>query len=225
MTTKCSNEFTVLDYVEGIKVPGDVFAKPANEYWALVFLRDGMKFLHRQAVRCDEVVRGQINPDGKLKIISCGNLPELSSVPQGLLTCAFHWYAIAACQYVRTVGAIALRQDSTRSRPDEYANSVIPEVVAFRDKVAAHFAWTTKNKQDNEAERLASIIPPLTFINDSFYVGAQTVTIRSGGRKSNSTDIKPWSISGIHKRMSDRYWPGMVVGHNAGANTCLDGVE
>ena len=30
---------------------------------------------------------------------------------------------------------------------------------------------------------------------------------------------------GSIKRMSDRYWPEMVVGHNAGANTCLDGVE
>jgi len=207
MTTECSNEFTVLDYVEGIKVPGDVFTKPVNEYWALVFLKDGMKFLYRQVAMCDELARKQDNPEGKLKIISFGNLPELSRVPKGLLTCAFHWYAIAACQYVRTVGAIALRHDSTRPRPDKYADSVIPEVVAFRDKVAAHFAWTTKNKKDNEAERLASIIPSLTFINDSFYVGAQTVTRRSGGKKSNSTDIKPWSISGIHKRMSDRFWP------------------
>ena len=52
----------------------------------------------------------------------------------------FHWYSISACQYVRTVGAIAYLQDNSRPKPLEYVNSVIPEVKAYRDKVGAHYA-------------------------------------------------------------------------------------
>ncbi len=37
---------TVLDYVDNIEVPGDVFRKPSNEYWALVCLRQGLEFLY-----------------------------------------------------------------------------------------------------------------------------------------------------------------------------------
>ena len=105
---------TILDHVENISVMGDVFSPPANEYWALVCLRDGLEFLCRQVEQCEKVVHDRVNPDGKLRVLFEGNAPKLKGVPQGLLTCAFHWYAISACQYVRTVGAIAYRQDSSR---------------------------------------------------------------------------------------------------------------
>ncbi len=36
---------TVLDHIDNIVVPGDVFAEPVNEYWALVWLREGMEYL------------------------------------------------------------------------------------------------------------------------------------------------------------------------------------
>jgi hypothetical protein len=106
------------------------------------------------------------------------------------------------------VGAIAYRQDNTWSIPPQYVKNVIPEVLAFRDKVAAHFAWSTQHSQDNEAERLASIIPPLTFINDSFHVGALTVTRQSAGKMSTSEAIQPWSICKVHQQLHQRYWPG-----------------
>ncbi|MEX1098002.1 MAG: hypothetical protein WED34_18310 [Planctomycetales bacterium] len=198
---------TVLDHFDGIVVPGDVFSKPANEFWALVCLWSGMEYLYRQCVKCDETVRQRLNPDGKFMISGFGNLPGTEDVPKALLTCAFHWYAISACQYVRTVGAIAHRHDSDRPRPREYVDSVIPEVVAFRDKVAAHFAWTTENKKDNEAERAASVLPPLAFVNDAYHVGANVLHVRRAGKSSDSKSISPWSLSRVHERLRQRYWP------------------
>jgi len=197
---------TILDYEDLIEVDGQVFNEPANEYWALVCLRDGLEFLHRQATGCDNLVRDRINPNGNAKVFVAGNAPFLSGIPQGLLTCAFHWYAITACQYVRTVGAIAYRQDNRRPLPLEYVRSVIPEVLAFRDKVAAHFAWGTQNKNDSEADRLASILPPLTFVNQRFCVGALHVTVKSGTGYSSSDPITQWSIAEIHDRLRKRYW-------------------
>ncbi len=207
MSDAPAEKVTVLDHIDGIEVPGDVFAESANEYWALLCLRDGLRFLAAQAARIDEAVRQRVNPEGKLKIIMVGNDPAFAGIPRGLLTCAFHWYAVSACQYVKTVGAIAYRQDNTRPLPPKYVESVIPAVLAFRDKVAAHFAWATRNERDTEAERMASILPPLTFNDDSFYVGSLTLSVRSGGKTSDSSALKPWSITEVHGRLCDRYWP------------------
>jgi hypothetical protein len=198
---------TILDHFDNIRVLGDVFHEPVNEYWALICLNHGMEFLYRQALQCDHAVKRQLNPNGTVRFFGGGNLPAFTQVPRTLLTCAFHWYAISACQYVRTVGAIAYRQDPTRPLPREYAETVIPEVLAFRDKVAAHFAWSTGNKRDNDAERLASILPSLTFMNDSFHMGSMTVTVRRSGNTSTSEEIKPWSLCRVHEELRKRYWP------------------
>jgi hypothetical protein len=207
MTTPATGTVTILDDIEKIAVPGRVFENPANEYWALVCLRDGMEFLYRQALRFDRVVKQRVNPASNVRFFHMGNLPDFPQLPITLLTCGFHWYSISACQYVRTVGAIAFRQDPTRPRPGAYVENVIPEVLVFRNKVAAHFAGMTKNKDDNDAERLASLLPPITFENDSFHVGGITVGVQRDGNVSTSEDIKPWSICRVHEQLRRRYWP------------------
>lgn len=205
MMDDSSVKFTTLDYIDEIRVHGDVFSEPANEYWALVSLRYGLNFLYRQAARCNEAIGQRLNP--KVKCMVSGNDPILAGVPQGLLTCTFHWYAISACQYVKTVGAIAYRQANTRPLPNDYVKAVIPNVLVFRDKVAAHFAWTMKHSCDNEADRKISIMPQLTFNDDSFYVGVWKVSTRTAGETTTSDEIRSWSITKVHARMCKRYWP------------------
>jgi hypothetical protein len=61
--------------------------------------------------------------------------------------------------------------------------------------------------QDNAAERLASIIPPLSFVEDSWHVGVMQVARTKGGKLTTSESIKPWSIAKIHNEMARRYWP------------------
>lgn len=207
MGIEADTTFTILDHQENIRVPGNVFHEPANEYWALICLNHGMEFLYQQAQRCDQAVKQQVNPNGNLRFFGSGSFPAFNQIPSSLLTCAFHWYAISACQYVKTVGAIAYRQDPKRPLPHQYAENIIPDVVAFRDKVAAHFAWSTVNKRDNDAERLASILPPLTFCNDSFYVGEMTAAVRRRDKASTSEALKPWSLCKVHEALRERYWP------------------
>jgi len=207
MTAK---QFTILDYEEDIRVPGRVFENPANEYWALLSLRAGLFFLNRQVSRCEQTARMQLNPEGNLKVKALFNVPQPANFPIELLTCAFQWYAISACQYVRIVGAIANRQDSSRWPRDEYAKKIIPEVVAYRNKVAAHYAWSTKNRKDNDAERLASIIPQISYINDRFIAAGNVVALKKGGKTSCSTAIVPWSVTKVHARLCQRYWRNAV---------------
>ena len=107
----------------------------------------------------------------------------------------------------RTVGCIAHGVDSTRPLPAKYVEKVIPEVLAFRDKIAAHFSWATQNQKDSEAERKFSVMPTLTFVDSAFFMGAITLSTTSSGKKSDSKVFKPWSISGIHSRLRERYWP------------------
>jgi len=200
-------EWTILDHIDGITVPGGVFREPANEYCALICLSEGMRYLYHQVKRCEEVVERRVNPQGNLKVAGFGNLPEFHDLPMPLLICSFHWYAISACQYVRTVGAIAHSQDQTRAKPPDYVKSIIPEVLAFRNKVAAHFAWATKNERDNDAERLASILPPLVFADGRFIASGYTVTLRRSGKTTDSRTIAGWSLTEVHERMIARYWP------------------
>jgi len=145
MSDTSSETVTVLDHIDKIVVPGNVFHEPANEYWALICLWSGMEFLNKQVASCQEVVRQRVNPEGKLRIQRGGNSPGFEGIPKPLIVCSFHWYAVSACNYVRTVGAIAYRQDTTRPKPPEYVKNVIPEVLPFRDKIAAHFSWSTKH--------------------------------------------------------------------------------
>ena len=202
---------TVLDYVDQITVPGDVFKEPTNEYWALVSLSRGLDFLAKQVRRCESDVQSRVNPKGNLKVLSFGNLPEFDGLPMELLTCTFHWYAISACQYVRIVGVIAKSHEPKSPEPIKYVESIIPEVKAFRDKVAAHFAWASYNKKDNDAERMASIFPSVSWSDDHFVVGSDKVAIRKGGQASKSEYLTPWSISVVHQRLCERYWKNSMT--------------
>ena len=200
-------DFTTLDHIDNIRVPGRPFNEAANEYSALICLWHGLEFLYNQVSHSDQVVKQRLNSDGNVRAFVSGNHPAFDGISRTLLTCAYHWYAVSACQYVRTIGAIAYRNDESRPAPLEYVESVIPEVLVFRDKVAAHFAWSTQHREDNDAERLASVMPQLTFVNDSFHVGAFTLYVRHGDKASRSDTIKRWSICEIHNRLRERYWP------------------
>lgn len=179
----------------------------SNEYWALEYLSRGLVWLHDIAIQCDNIATSQHNPNRDRRVILFGASHVFEGVPLDLLTCVYHWYSLTACQLVRTVGAIALQNDSSRPKPLEYVKRVIPEVLPFRDKVAAHFAWTSMNDKDSHAERQASIMPPLTFVNDAFFVGALNLRTRRSGQMSDSSSIRPWCIRDIHRRLEARYWP------------------
>lgn len=207
MSKVIESEKTVLDHVDNIEVKDDVFTNPANEYWALLCLRDGLHFLYRQAVQCDEVARQRINPEGKLRIHCSDSVPTFDGLPRTLLTSAFQWYAVSACQYVRTVGMIAKKLGDNRWTPYKYVDRVIPEVLAFREKVAAHYSWTMDDSRDTEAEQKMSIMPQLTFCDDAFYVGSLQLTMKSKGKTTDSSAIKPWSICKVHIELCKRYWP------------------
>lgn len=204
MTDK--KQFTTLDYIDHIKVSGDVFIKPVNEYWALLCLWHGLENIYRQTLKIEIISRRIINPTNKYKVFCYGNVTAFENIPKELLTCMFHWYAVSACQYVRTVGTIAYKLNN-EEKPINYIKKIIPEILIFRNKVAAHFAWSTKNKNDNDAERMISIFPPLSYSDGNWYVGQLILNMRKNGVDSSSKKIVPWSITKEHLKLMKRFWP------------------
>ncbi len=199
---------TILDYIDDIRVAGDPFKEPANEYWALVCLQIGLESLFAHASKLEERVRKEIDPEGKVHAMVRGRIPGLNGLENALLTSMFHWYAVSACNYARLVGAIARQLDDRRPTPPEYIKNVMPEVLSFRDKIAAHFAWSTRNERDNDAERLSSVFPQLAWSGDALTVAGLTVHLRRGDKISDSGAIRHWSITKVHKQLRSRYWRG-----------------
>lgn len=202
-----TTDMTILDHVDNLQVPGRVFEQPVNEYWALVCLRSGLDFLYRQAAYCDKAATELLEAPPGTCIDVFGNDPAFAALPMPLLTSVFHWYAVSACQYVRTVGTIVWRLDPGRKKPDEYLASVIPDVLMFRNKIAAHFSWTMNHSRDNDAERAYSVMPPLSFVRGSFRVGALSLFMRRGNEAASTASITPWSICETHSELRKRYWP------------------
>lgn len=205
----------VLDHVDRIEVPAAAFDKPANEYWSLSYLAEGMSFLNQQVVPWERMVRQRLTDDfkGKGMVEKCclgGNPPEFRGVPIALIECSFQWYAISACQYVRTVGTIAHNHDSIRPTSLKYLESVIPKVKAFRDKVAAHFAWNSPNKKDNDADRIASVIPQIVYLNWRFVAGSWNVSVSNENQQLTSEKMS-WSLTEVHECLCERYWPRSLV--------------
>ena len=92
------------------------------------------------------------------------------------------------------------------SHVNNYIRKVIPDVLSFRDKIAAHFALTKTDSRDNKAERMISIMPQLTFQENSFFVGSLKLTSKSSKGTTNSEAIKPWSVTKTHECLCKRYW-------------------
>jgi len=63
--------------------------------------------------------------------------------------------------------------------------------------------------QDNKAERLASVLPQLAVVDNTFTVCVLRVVLTSGGKSSDSRALKPWSVTRVHKMLRERYWPSL----------------
>src|SRR5258708_29932108 len=101
---------------------------------ALARLGEGLFWIHREVAKIELRVRREAAKDNILIALSGG---VLENKPVGLLSSAFQWYAVGACNYAQLVGWLATK--NTRSAKD-YVRKVIPRLLNYRNKVAAHFA-------------------------------------------------------------------------------------
>lgn len=181
----------------------DEAEKHSNELLSLRYLASGLWFLNNQVRKIETQVceKAPRNRRGS----HFGNSPDLEGVPQDLVACAFHWYAVSACNYVKMVGWLTNAGDSEKA--GRYMERVLPQVHLWRHKVAAHFAITDPRKDDNAADLAMSVMFPIAFDDDAFCTGALTLTMSSGGQQSTSRRDMGWSLTRTHRSLTLRYWP------------------
>lgn len=206
----------IIDHADGLVLPDEFAKNHGNELRRLRDLSVGLGYLNQHVVRVEKSIRDQVGP--KYRCSSYGGL-----VPEtvlGLVSCSFHWYAVSICNYVRLTGWVANEAGVATQLSTEYVQRVIPAVVRYRDKVAAHFARAGRNANDTEAERELSTLFDLVFEGDCFYAASLAIVRRNAGQVSNASGL-PWSLTKTHAEMTARYWPVRSSGGQTGEGTVL----
>lgn len=193
----------VIDHIDSIILNDEEETRCFNELHSLQYLSQGLWFLYRQVQSIETKIADNIEKDKKVLIF--GNAPELKNIPQSLVVCAFHWYSVSVCNYVKLVGWLANNNDSTKAR--EYMERVLPQVYLWRHKVAAHFAIINPRKDDSAADLAKSVMFPISFEDDAFYTNSLKLTQSSGGKTSTSRQDMRWSLTHTHNSLIPRYWP------------------
>ena len=190
----------ILDYVDNYSIEEKDLSDFYEHRMALARLSDGLLHIFN-FVRDHEktITEKAIKDDIQLTVV--GEL--LDDLPLGELSSMFQWYSISACNYAQLVGWIAF-QDSLKAK--DYARSVIPKLVNFRNKISAHFAITDP-RDDNVADLAASIMTQVIFARGKICAAALTPIIKEGENVIKVSKDLSWSLTSVHNKLISRYWP------------------
>jgi len=190
----------ILDHIEGLKLTDDEVDQHFNARMALARLGEGLFSLYRQIGALEVRTRAEATRKNVTLVITGGILEDK---PIGLLSCAFQWYAVSACNYAQLIGWLATRNaDSAR----EYMKRVRPRLANYRNKVAAHFALTDP-RRDNEADLAASVMTHIVYTHGRLCAAALTPIVKSDGQEITVSRNLSWSLTLAHERLVPRYWP------------------
>lgn len=187
----------ILDHLTGFELSGVAAQKNHYSLMALARLAHGMFWLNREVLKIEQQTRSEAVSQDVLVD------PTVDADWMGFVSCAFQWYAVSACNYVQLVGWL-----KTGSTPGAkaYVKGVIPRLVQYRHKVAAHPA-VTEPRGDNEADLVASVLTQVIYAHGRFLAGALTLEVKSGKDWTRASGDNNWSLTLAHERLSKRYWP------------------
>jgi len=144
----------VIDHIANLKLSDEQEKGQFNELRSLAYLATGLRFLYEQVQSVEAEVIKRLPKDKRISIF--GDAPEMQGINQDLVACAFHWYAVTVCNYVKMVGWLANNGNSSGAR--DYMQCVLPQVYLWRHKVAAHFALIDPRSGDNAADLAMSVM-------------------------------------------------------------------
>lgn len=137
--------------------------------------------------------------------IGWGGIDGVPSIVLQRLACFFDWYSVSACNFVLLTGWL-LQEASALPLKDayEYRKQVLPDVLTHRNKIGAHPSRLFP-QTDGQATQEASNYRQLALVNDRFFANYMMFVRRSGNEKSDSRDLKPWSLTETHERMRSQF--------------------
>jgi hypothetical protein len=190
----------VLDHLVPIELEEQAASRLHNEFQVLNAWHDGLSFLYCQTRQMEKYATSRIPFPG---------IRESEPPPKELvfnnISCCYQWYAVTLCNFVELVGAIGWELDRSLPPPRLYIKEVVPAVLDFRNKIAAHIGRARRNAA-NPAEQLASLLPPSSLVNGRYTAGVWAISIRRSGNSSVGK-MQQWSLTETHERLSARYWP------------------
>ena len=189
---------TILDHVDSLRLDEGAERRYGNELNSLTYLAQGLQFLSGQVEQVEAAVRGRLPPEKMVTLF--GNAPKLRGAPMGLIACSFHWYAVSACNYIRLVGWLTSGGDEAAAAA--YVGRVAPDMLAWRNKVGAHFSRTDPRRGDTPADLAASVMFPVGF-------GGATFATQPFAYAQTGSTVRqmPWSLTKMHGQLAARHWP------------------
>ena len=192
----------ILDTVDDLVLADEQKATNWNALKSLDYMWSGLEFLNKQVDQVEAALRESLDHRNKV-YWAIGNAPELAGVPQGLIACAFHWYATSSCNFVRLVDWLGFENNPRRA--DGYVSRTIPTVRVWRNKVGAHFAITDPRKEDTAAILESSVMFPIGYVDGVFRTQPFTVSMRRQGQPSRTRNDMSWSLTEVHQGLARRY--------------------
>ena len=134
-----------------------------------------------------------------------------------LLGCTFDWFAISIVSYMRTIQLMHLMEtnhwglEDLKRKPAQrklsnacgaYINKIAPDVLEWRNKIAAHRA-ATDPRSDSLALLTYSTFPTVGYQSPYYVVGHLRLTLSDG----SSTAFQQWSLTQKYEELAPRYWP------------------
>ena len=152
-----ADEERVIDHLEHFKLSAEEVDEHFDATQALDRLGEGLHWLYQ---RINELERRARAKAAKENVLVDPVLGLLGRQPIGLLSRAFQWYAVSACNYAQLVGWLETRNPEAAKN---YVARNLPRLLSYRNKVAAHFALTAP-RGDNEADLAPSAMTHISYV-------------------------------------------------------------
>ena len=192
----------ILDYIEGLELPDEgQSTQERSALDALRRLRVGLTWLYRNVAELEATARARAAPENVAFTLVGG---VMEGMPMETVACAFQWYAVSACNYVQLVGWLSTKETEAAKA---YVKRVLPDLVLYRNKVAAHFSLADPRKEDNVADLLASVLTRVVFLQGYFLVNAELPTIGTEDGDVTPEHRLSWAFTAQHRSLARRYWP------------------
>lgn len=200
----------VLDHVEDIGFDGT--RPPITNLHALDVLPGGMFFAGEIVRSAENYLR---NTWGDAAIL--GN----EVLHSARVVSAFHWFAISATNYARLVALLGLMdtqgwtpqdlrvpatQRHVKKECKAYTSRVLPQILPWRNKIAAHFAATDPWEDDSVATLERSVMNLL-----SYQQGRLATDVWRWGSGSELSTTESWGVTTAFDDLAPRWWPGVTL--------------
>ena len=138
-----------------------------------------------------------------------------------LLGCIFDWFSISLISYMRTIQLMHLMEtnewglEDLKRKPEQrklhnacdvYINKIAPDVLEWRNKIAAHRA-ATDPRSDSLALLTYSTFPTVGYQSPYYVVGHLRLNLSDG----SSAALPQWSLTQNFEELTPRYWPSQQL--------------